>query len=138
MKVLVELRDFSYETLMRIAKETLDSDVLSELSKVKQNDVRICVAENTNCSDSTLLQLASECDFWKVRYFVAKNPSASESTLAKICEECRRRVNEIKKIEYQPERDFQLGAEQNVLDGILLNPNVTEEIKEVVQDMLKN
>ena len=59
MKVQIELDDLSRKTLVRIALETSDSDVLEELAKSNSSKVLTAVASNGWTKVETIKRLAN-------------------------------------------------------------------------------
>lgn len=59
MKVQIELDELSKKTLVRIALETSDSDILDELAKSKSGKVLTAVASNGWTKRKTLEKLSN-------------------------------------------------------------------------------
>lgn len=72
MKVHLELNDLSRKTLVRIANETKDSNVLEELAKSKSTKVLTGVASNDWTKRETVIKLSEHRD-QEVRTAALKN-----------------------------------------------------------------
>jgi len=82
VKAMEFIKDMKYEEdyIKELAKNTTDPEILNELSKDGDCEVRCNVAENPNTSPKTLDYLSKDKD-WSVRCNVAENPNTSPKTL---------------------------------------------------------
>ena len=62
MKFHIELDELSKKTLVRIALETSDSELLEELAKINSGKVLIAVASNEWTKVETIRRLANHTD----------------------------------------------------------------------------
>jgi len=82
----MDLENISYEEKIKLAKNpSTPVDLLRELAKDEDEDVRGQVAANPNTPMDALRDLAQD-EKWLVRYCVAENPKASSKILVMLFE----------------------------------------------------
>ena len=80
---IIKLSDEDVVSRMTIATNTDDAEILRELSKDSDPDVRINVADNENTPEDVLRELAN--DFW-ADFAVARNPNTPDDVLERLLE----------------------------------------------------